>query len=122
MLVRLAFQQLDPVVDQVGVEVFDLLFRELDVVEPGCDFVVSEDAFLETFLNKLLELLDFGKGDFDGEQRRLTSRLCVGGRGLDLPVTRKRAGHPLPPGSPSRPAGYYRVETNPLTADFADPL
>src|SRR5947209_16552608 len=34
MLVRLAFHQLDPVVDQVGVEVFDLLLRKLDVFEP----------------------------------------------------------------------------------------
>jgi hypothetical protein len=75
MLVRLAFQQLDPVVDQVGVEVFDLLLRQLDVVEPGRDLVIGENALLETFLDELLEFLDFRKGDFDGEQRRLTSRL-----------------------------------------------
>src|SRR4051812_44367919 len=75
MLVRLAFQQLDPVIDEVRVEVFDLLLAELDVFEPGCDLVVVENALLETFLDEFLELLDFRKGDFDGEQRRLTSRL-----------------------------------------------
>ena len=46
MLVRLALQELDPVVDQVRVEVFDLVLRELDVFEPGCDLVVVENAFL----------------------------------------------------------------------------
>src|SRR5436309_12732952 len=81
MLVRLAFHQLDPVVDQVGVEVFDLLLRKLDVFEPGGDLVVVEDALLETFLNELLQFVDFRKRDCDGEQRRLTSRLCEGGWG-----------------------------------------
>src|SRR5437016_4309118 len=75
VLVGLTLHQLDPVVDQVGVEIFDLLLRELDVLEPGCDLVVVENAFLETFLDELLELFDLRKGDFDGEQRRLTSRL-----------------------------------------------
>ena len=46
MLVRLAFHQLDPVVDQIRVEVFDLLLRELDVFEPGYDLVVGEKALL----------------------------------------------------------------------------
>ena len=75
MLVRLAFQQLDPVIDEVRVEVLDLLLRELDVFEPVCDLVVVENALLETFLDELLKLLDLRKGDFDGEQRRPTSRL-----------------------------------------------
>ena len=110
MLVRLAFQQLDPVVDQVRVEVFDLLFRELDVFEPGGDLVVVENALLETFLDELLQFLDFRKGDFDGEQRRLTSRLFrVGGRGLDLPLTRKRAGYSTASRLTLSRAGYYRV-------------
>src|SRR3989442_1296959 len=93
MLVRLALHQLDPVIDEVRVEVLDLLLRELDVLEPGCDLVVVENALLETFLDELLKLLDLRKGDVDGEQRRLTSRLSrVGGRGLDLPLARERAG------------------------------
>jgi hypothetical protein len=101
MLVRLAFHQLDPVVDQVGVEVFDLLLRELDVFDPTGDLVVVEDAILETLLNELLQFLDFRKGDFDGEQRRLTSRLREGGRGLDRPLAREEPVH-ASPGSPSR--------------------
>ena len=101
MLVRLAFHQLDPVVDQVGVEVFDLLLRELDVIERARDLVVVENALLETFLDELLQLLDVRKRDVDGEQRRLTSRLFrVGGRGLDPqhakePDTRRLPAHPL---------------------------
>ena len=46
MLVCLALHELDPVVDQVRVEVFDLLLRQLDVLEPGGDLVVVENAFL----------------------------------------------------------------------------
>ncbi len=67
VLVLLALHQLDAVVDQVGVEVLDLLLRQLDVLEPGDDLVVGEEASLETALNELLELLDVGKSDVDGE-------------------------------------------------------
>jgi hypothetical protein len=120
MLVRLALQQLDPVVDQVGVEVFDLLLRQLDVVEPDRDLVICENALLETFLNEFLELFDFRKGDFDGEQRRLPPGcIRVGGWGLDLPVTRKRAGHPLPP---AHPLARRILQSCSLDANFPDPL
>jgi hypothetical protein len=96
MLVRLALQQLDPVVDEVRIEIFDLLFRELDVFEPGRDLVVVENAFLETFLDEFLQLLDFRKGDFDGEQRRPTSRLSSRWWTGSI-YKRKRAGYQLPP-------------------------
>jgi hypothetical protein len=69
MLVCLALDELDAVIDQIGVEVFDLLLAELDLVEPRCDFVVVEDALFEALLNELLELFDLGERDFDGEHR-----------------------------------------------------
>jgi hypothetical protein len=40
MLVLLPLDQLDRVVDEVRVEVFDLLFRQLDLFEAGDDLVV----------------------------------------------------------------------------------
>ena len=65
----LALDELDVVLDQVGVEVFDLLLRELDLFETGDDLVVGEEAFLLPVGDELLELLDFGeRRDFDGEQ------------------------------------------------------
>ncbi len=67
MLVLLALHQLDSVVDQVRVEVLDLLLRELDVLEPGDDLVVGEEASLEAALHELLELFDLGESDIDGE-------------------------------------------------------
>src|SRR5436309_1572912 len=101
MLVRLTLHQLDPVVDQVRVEVLDLLLRELDILEPGCDLVVVEDAFLDAFLDEYLQLLDVRKRDVDGQQRRLPPGFTrwTGSRSTS---ERKRAGHPTPPGSPSR--------------------
>ena len=51
-LVLLALDQLDRVVDQVGVEVLDLLLRELDVFEPGDDLVVREEPLLEPLLDE----------------------------------------------------------------------
>src|SRR2546430_15784246 len=114
MLVRLAFHQLDPVVDQVGVEVLDLLLRQLDVVEPGCDLVVVENALLETFLDELLQLLDVRKGDVDGEQRRLTCRLpSRRWKGTRSSSKRKRAGKPLPPGSPLAASTLHRTRRKP---------
>src|SRR6266516_2444632 len=58
VLVGLPFHQLYAVVDQVGVEVLDLVFRELDVVQARRDLVVVEEALLETVLNELVQLLD----------------------------------------------------------------
>ncbi len=62
-----AFVELDRVVDQVRVEIFDLLLRELDVVEARDDLVIGEEPFLDPLLDQALELLDFGKGDIDGQ-------------------------------------------------------
>src|SRR6266567_9581455 len=56
MLMGLALDELDAVIDQIGVEVFDLLLAELDFLEPGSDLVVVEDSLLETLLDQPLEL------------------------------------------------------------------
>ena len=68
MFVLLPLDQLDTVVDEVRVEVFDLLLRELDVLEPGDDLVVGEKPLLLALLDEFLKLLDLGEGDVDGEQ------------------------------------------------------
>ena len=54
-------------VDQVRVEVLDLLLRELDLVEPGDDLVVREEALLEPLLDEALKLLDLRESDIDGQ-------------------------------------------------------
>src|SRR4051794_32324557 len=77
MLVRLALDELDAVVDQVRVEVLDLLLAQLDFLEPRRDLVVVEDAFFEAFLDELLEFLDFGERDLDGQQSASASS-CSG--------------------------------------------
>ena len=56
-LVLLALDQLDRVVDEIRVEVLDLLLRQLDLVEPGDDLVVSEEPFFLPLLDELVELL-----------------------------------------------------------------
>ena len=75
VLVLLALDQLDPVVDQVGVEVLDLLLRELDVLEPGDDLVVGQEALLVAVLNELLKLFDVRQRDIDGEHEPRLSRV-----------------------------------------------
>ena len=67
-LVLLAFDELDVVIDEVGVEVFDLLFGQLDVVETVDDLVVREEPLLRSVGDELLELFDFGERDLDREQ------------------------------------------------------
>src|SRR5687767_14273786 len=67
--------ELDPVVDHVGVEVLDLLLREVDLFEPGDDVVVGEEAFVLPIGDELVELLDVGQRDVDREQ--LTSPFLV---------------------------------------------
>jgi hypothetical protein len=69
--VLLALHQLDPVVDQVGVEVLDLLLGQLDVLEALDDLVVVQEALLEAVLDELLKLFDFRESDIDGEQLSL---------------------------------------------------
>ena len=48
MLVLLPFDELDAVIDQIGIEVLDLLLREVDLFEALDDLVVGEDTFVET--------------------------------------------------------------------------
>ena len=68
MLVRLALDELDAVVDQVGVEILDLILGELDILEPRSDLVVVEESFVETVLNELVQLFDVGERDVDRKQ------------------------------------------------------
>jgi hypothetical protein len=67
-LVLLSFEELDRVIDQIGVEVFDLLLRELDLLEHGDDLVVGEEPLLLSLLDEPVEFLDVWKGDLDVEQ------------------------------------------------------
>src|SRR5712691_7236257 len=83
MLVRLAFDELDAVVDQVRVEVLDLIFGELDILEPRGDLVVVEEPFLETVLNELVQLFDVGERDVDGEHLGLPPGLQVDGDSIE---------------------------------------
>src|SRR5204863_802605 len=99
MLVRLALDELDAVIDQIGVEVFDLVLAELDVVETGGDLVVVEDSLLEPFLDELLELFYLGERDLDGEHRPPLSR--AGWLGVDLLRHVKRPVCRTLPGSPA---------------------
>ena len=85
-LVLLPLDELDRVVDQVGVEVLDLLLRELDLLEPGDDLVVGEKALLLSLLDELLELFDLGESDVDGEHG--TSAFSRGWTGIDLDTRR----------------------------------
>ena len=64
-LVLLALEQVDAVLDEVGVEVLDLLLGELDLLEPGDDLVVGQETLLLTLLDELVKLLDVGDGDID---------------------------------------------------------
>ena len=54
-------------VDQIGVEVLDLLLRQIDLFEAGDDLVVGEEPFLLAVLDELVELLDLWESDIDGE-------------------------------------------------------
>jgi hypothetical protein len=80
MLVRLALDELDSVVDQVRVEVLDLLLAELDVVQAQRDLVVVQDTLLQTLLHELLKLFDLRERDLDGEQSTSGSRVGWLGR------------------------------------------
>ncbi len=58
VLVLFALDELDAVIDQVGVEVLDLLLGEIDLLEALHDLVVGEDSLLDPILDELVELLD----------------------------------------------------------------
>jgi len=61
------------VIDQIGSEVLELLFGELDFLEPGDDFVEGEKAFFLPRLDELLQLLDIGLRNVDREHLSQTS-------------------------------------------------
>ena len=67
-LVLLAFDELDVVIGEIGVEVLDLLLGDFDVVEARDDLVVGEEALLGSIRDKLLQLFDFRERDLDREQ------------------------------------------------------
>ena len=71
----LTFDELDPVVDQVRREVFELLFGELDLLDSRDDLVVGEEALLLPGLDELVQLLDLGKRDVDREHQDPDLRL-----------------------------------------------
>ena len=72
-LVLFAFDELDAVVDQVRREVFDLLLRELDFLDPFDDLVIGEEPLLLSRRDELLQLLDVGKSNVDSEHLSTTS-------------------------------------------------
>src|SRR5204862_7135872 len=93
---------------QIGVEVFDLVLAELDVVETGGDLVVVEDSLLEPFLDELLELFYLGERDLDGEHTPPLSR--AGWLGARPTQTREEAGL-SPSRRLSRVAGVFAGRT-----------
>src|SRR4249919_2807590 len=99
MLVLLPFDQLDRVVDEVRVEVFDLFLGEVDVLEPSDDLVVGEKALFCSVLYQLVELFDVREGDVDCEQ--LTSLSLARGTG----TLERKEPVDASPGSHSRRAG-----------------
>ena len=56
--------------DEVGVEVLDLLLRQLHFIENLRDLVEYEIPALDTELDEPVELLDVGELDVDGQHRR----------------------------------------------------
>src|SRR5215471_14314968 len=66
-LVLLTLDEVDSVLHEVGVEVLDLLLRQLDVLETVDDLVVGEKALLFSICDELVELLDVRERDIDGE-------------------------------------------------------
>ena len=72
-LVLLALDELDAVVDQVRREVFDLLLRELDFLDPLDDLVIGEEPLLLSRRDELLQLFDVGKSNVDSEHLSTTS-------------------------------------------------
>src|SRR4029453_12508966 len=66
-LVLDALDQLDPVVDQIGVEVLDLLLGEVDFLQPRDDLVVGEEPLFLPFSDELVQLFDVGQRDVDRE-------------------------------------------------------
>src|SRR5262245_54457116 len=106
VLVLLALHELDRVVDQVCVEVFDLLLGQLDFLERRDNLVVGQKPLFLSLLNELVELFDVGERDVDREQWGLAFSCWDGGGDLCT----KRARSCLGPGSPPA-AGIYNASS-----------
>ena len=72
-LVLLALDELDAVVDQIGGEILDLLFCQLDFLDALDDVVIGEEPFLLSRRNELLQFFDVGESNIDGEHVIQTS-------------------------------------------------
>jgi hypothetical protein len=64
-LLRRAVEELDVVVEEVGVEVLELLLGDLGLLERAGDLVVCEVPLLLALLHQCLELFDIGQSDVD---------------------------------------------------------
>ena len=98
-LVLDALDELDPVVDQVRVEVLDLLLRELDLLEARDDLVVAQEALLEALGDELVQLFDIRQRDIDGQHFLAFS----------LSPDNIRCPKPKEPGSRPEPPGSHRI-------------
>ena len=65
----LGLMQLNPVLDEIGVEVLDLLLGDLNLDQCGGNLADQEEAPLLADLHELLELVDLGQLDIDGQHR-----------------------------------------------------
>src|SRR6185295_3553603 len=70
LLLGLPVEQLDVVVEQVGVEVLELFLGELDLLERLGDLVEREVPLVLAFLDKSLQLLDVRQRDLDRQHWR----------------------------------------------------
>ena len=96
-LVLLALEQVDAVLDEVGVEVLDLLLGEIDLLQPGNDFIEGQKTLLLALLYELVKLLDVRERDIDRQHG--TSPFLVTDA-IDLPrASNERAGEIGAPGS-----------------------
>ena len=67
VLVLLALHELDPVIDEIRVEVLDLLLRQLHFLDTRHDLVVGEEALLDAVCNELVKLFDVRQRNVYGE-------------------------------------------------------
>src|SRR5262249_4885079 len=77
ILVLLAFDQLDRTVDQVGIEVVDLLLRQLNVLKRGGDLVIGQKPLLDAFRYELQQFPCAGTTVSRPELSSLASALAL---------------------------------------------
>jgi hypothetical protein len=70
-LVLLPLDELDRMVDRIGGELLELLFRQLDVLERVDDLVVGEESLFLPVLDELVQFLYIWQSDLDGEHEPL---------------------------------------------------